>query len=142
MLANKLATVMLETDRQYSCHIQRTNLKMKCLIQMLSLQAIIQSKIRLTADNLVFFRKTAFFDNLIQKAAFFDSFTRETTFFDSLNIRKKKFSILNLIKNTQEFNSLCKQIFSQLHRKSKKNLLFALIKNEILRKMNHVFVFQ
>ena len=62
--------------------------------------------------------------------------------FDNLNIRKKKLSILNLIKNVQEFNLLCRQIFSQLCEKSEKNLLFILIKNEILRKMNHVFVSQ
>jgi len=109
---------------------------------MLSLQVITQSKIKLTANNLVFFRKTAFFNNLIQEAVFSNNFIRETTFFDNLNIKEKKFSILNLIKNIQKFNSLCKQISSQLHRKLKENLLFALTENKILKKMNHVFMLQ
>ena len=109
---------------------------------MLLLQAITQSKIRLTADNLILFRKIVSFDSFIRETASFDSLIRESTSFDSLNIRKKKFSILNLIKDVQEFNLLCRQISSQFYRKSEENLLFALIKNEILRKMNHVFVLQ
>ena len=36
---NKLITVMLEADEQYNYHIRETDFKMKCLIQMLSLQA-------------------------------------------------------------------------------------------------------
>jgi len=108
MLVNKLAAATLRAGRQHSCHIKETDLEVKCLIQVLSLQAITQSKIRLTADNLVFFRKTVSFDNLIQKTVSFDNFTRKTTFFDNLNVREKKFSILNLIKDTQEFNLQCR----------------------------------
>src|SRR6266513_2691531 len=103
MLVNKLATAVLETSRQYSYHIKETDSEMKNLIQMLSLQVITQSKIRLTANNLMSFReafesfsqKTAFFDIFIRKTAFFDNFIREFTFFDNLNARKKKLSILN-----------------------------------------------
>jgi len=36
---------------------------------------------------------------------------------------------------------ICRQIFSQFHEKSKKNISFTLIKNEILKKINHVFMF-
>ena len=83
---------------------------------MLSLQVITQSKTRLTADNLVSFRKvfesfnqkTVFFDVFIKKTAFFNSFIKEFTFFDNLNARKKKLNIFNLIKNVQEFNLLCR----------------------------------
>ena len=98
MLVNKLVTVTLETGRQYSYYIRDADLKAECLIQVLSLQAITQSKIRLTADNLVSFRKTTSFDSLIRKS----------TSFNSLNVRKKKLSILNLIKDIQEFNSQCR----------------------------------
>ena len=41
ILVNKLATAVLETDKQYSCCIRETDFKMKCLIQVLSLQVII-----------------------------------------------------------------------------------------------------
>jgi len=85
---------------------------MKYLIQVLSLQVITQSKIRLTADNFILFRKTVFFDSFIRKTIFFNNFIKESTFFDNLNIKKKKFNIFNLIKNTQEFNLLCRQIFN------------------------------
>ena len=57
MLVNKLATAMLETDKQYSCCIRRTDSEMKNLIQVLSLQAIIQLKVKLIANNLVSFRE-------------------------------------------------------------------------------------
>ena len=75
---------------------------------MLLLQAIIQSRIKLTADDLILFRKalksfnqkTAFFDIFIKKIMFFNSLIKEFTFFDNLNIKEKKSSILNLIKNT------------------------------------------
>ena len=36
-LINKLATVMLRADKQYSCCIRETDFKMKCLIWVLSL---------------------------------------------------------------------------------------------------------
>ena len=110
MLVNKLVTVMLKTDRQYSYYIRETDFKTEYLIQVLLLQAITQSKIRLTANNLVLFRETAFFDSFIKETIFFDSLIRKFISFDNLNIRKKKLNILNLIKNVQEFDLLCKQI--------------------------------
>ena len=116
MLVNKLATAVLETGRQYNCYIKETDFEMKNLIQMLSLQAITQLKIKLIADDLVSFRKALksfnqkimFFDIFIRKTVFFDNFIKKSTFFDNLNAREKKSSILNLIKNVQEFDSLCK----------------------------------
>ena len=105
---------------------------------MLSLQVITQLKIRLTADNFISFKKAL--KSFNQKIMFFDNFIRESTFFDNLNIKKKKSSILNLIKNIQEFDSLCRQISNQFCEKSEENLSFVLIRNEILKKMNHVFV--
>ena len=98
---------------------------------------ITQSKIRLTADNLESYRKT---NNLNFRKT--KSSTLNKSESNDLNIVKNKSSILSLIKDTQEFNSLYRQISSQLHRKSKRNFSFALIRNEILRKMNHVFVSQ
>ena len=53
MLVNKLVTVMLEVSRQYSYYIRETDSETECLIQVLSLQMITWSKIRLTADNLM-----------------------------------------------------------------------------------------
>ena len=102
----------------------------------------------MTADDFISFKKAlksfsqkiVFFDIFIKKIMFFDNFIRESTFFDNLNIKKKKSSILNLIKNIQEFDSLCRQISNQFCEKSEENLSFVLIRNEILKKMNHVFV--
>jgi hypothetical protein len=142
ILVNKLAIVMLEMSRQYSYHIQRTDSEMKYLIQVLLLQVITQSKIRLITNNLVLFKEIVFFNNLIQETAFFDSFIKKITFFDNLNVREKKFSILNLIKNIQEFDLLCRQISSQLCKKLERNFSFILIENEILIKTNYVFVSQ
>src|SRR2546421_2458064 len=113
---------------------------------------ITQSKIRLTADDLKLYRKTI---NLNEKTvsssisasleteslSFFISFETESSDF-FISIMKNKSSILNLIKEIQEFNSLCRQISSQFCEKSERNISFALIKNEILRKINHVFVSQ
>ena len=48
--------------------------------------------------------------------------------------------ILSLIKNVQKFDLQCRQISSQLHRKSEENFSFALHENEILKKTDHVFV--
>ena len=62
--------------------------------------------------------------------------------FNNLIVDKKKSSILDLIKDIQELDLQYKQISSQLHRKSEENLSFTLIRNEILRKMNHVFISQ
>ena len=115
---------------------------------MLSLQAITQLKIKLIINDFVLFKKAfesfnqkiVFFDIFIRKIVFFDDFIKKSTFFDNFNARKKKLSIFNLIKNIQEFDLLCRQIFSQLHKKLKENLSFILIRNEILKKINHVFV--
>src|SRR5205823_6710906 len=73
--------------------------------------------------------------------------TESLNFFTSfetvlLGISAEEKSILNLIKDIQEFDLLCRQISSQLCRKLKRNFSFALVRNEILRKMNHVFVSQ
>ena len=59
---------MLETDRQYSCNIRKTDLKTENLIQVLSLQATTQSKIRLIANNLISYKKT--FNSFNQKIMF------------------------------------------------------------------------
>src|SRR5437762_5473070 len=113
---------------------------------------ITQSKIRLTADNLKSYREII---NLNKKTMslsisasletefsdFFISFETESSDL-FISIVKNKSSILSLIKEAQEFNSLCRQISSQLHEKSERNISFALIRNEILRKMNHVFMSQ
>ena len=129
---------MLETDRQYSCHIRKTDSEMKCLIQVLSLQVIIQSKIRLTANNLVSYRKT--FNSFSQKIVSSDIFINESMSYSSLNLSKKNMIILSLIKDVQEFDLQCRQISSQLCEKLKENFSFALHENKILRKMNHIFV--
>ena len=71
---------------------------------------------------------------------FSDIFISESILYSSLNFSKKNTIILNLIKNTQEFNLQYKQISSQLHEKLKKNLSFVLHENEILRKMNCVYI--
>ena len=138
MLVNKLATaVLIKADKQYSCQIRKINLETKNLIQVLSLQVIIWSKIRLIANNLELYRKTSNFDQKIMFSSIFINF--EIVFSD---IFAEKKSILNLIKDIQEFDLLCKWISSQFHRKLKKNSLFALIENEILKKINYVFMFQ
>src|SRR6266487_5952013 len=114
---------------------------------------ITQSKIRLTADNLELYRET----NDLNYRKTNDLNYRKTNNLDyketnDLNFRKTKSSILNksesnnldvvknkssilsLIKDIQEFNSLCRQISSQLCEKSERNFSFALTENEILRK--------
>ena len=98
---------------------------------MLSLQAITQLKIKLIINDFVLFKKAfesfnqkiVFFDIFIRKIVFFDDFIKKSTFFDNFNARKKKLSIFNLIKNIQEFDLLCRQIFSQLHKKLKENVM-------------------
>src|SRR5436190_1645207 len=80
-----------------------TNIKTKCLIQMLSLQATIQSKIRLIADNFISYRKIL--NSFNQKIMFSDIFINKSTSYNNLNFSEKNMIILNLIKNTQEFNS-------------------------------------
>ena len=113
---------------------------------MLSLQAITQSKIRLTADDFELYRKTSNLDQKIVSSSILISLETEfSSFFISFEIVLsdifiKEKSILILIKNIQEFDSLCRQISNQLHKKSERNFSFALIENEILRKMNHVYI--
>src|SRR5438034_3275836 len=147
MLVRKLATVVLtKASKQYSCQVRDADSETEDLIQVLLLQTITQSKIRLTADNFELYRKTINLNKRIMFSSIFISLETESlSFFISLRIEflnlsavvKNKSSIFSLIKKVQEFNLLCRQIFSQLHRKSKRNILFALIRNEILRKMNH-----
>ena len=114
MLVNKLATAALEMNEQYSCCIRNADSEAECLIQVLSLQAITQSKIRLTADNLELYRETS---SLNQKTVFSNILisleTEFLSFFISfetvlLSISAEEKSILNLIKDIQEFDSLCK----------------------------------
>ena len=105
MLAKKLATVVsLRVSEQYSCQVRDADSETEDLIQVLSLQTITQSKIRLAADNLELYREAN------------DLNSRETTDLnektESLNlfisIVKNKSSILNLIKEAQEFDLLCR----------------------------------
>ncbi len=110
ILVNKLVTVMLEAGEQYSYCIRETDLETKCLIWVLSLQVTTQSKIRLTADNLMSYRKIL--NSLSQKIVFSDIFISESTSYSSLNLSKKNTTILSLIKDTQEFDSQCRQISS------------------------------
>src|SRR5205809_3071893 len=84
------------------------------------------------------YRKTL--NSLSQKIVSSGIFISESTLYNSLNFSKKNMIILSLIKNIQEFDLQCRQISSQLHRKSEKNFLFALHKNEILKKTDHIFV--
>ena len=129
---------MLETDRQYSCHIRETDFKMKCLIQILSLQVITQSKIRLIADNFISYKEI--FNSFSQKIMFLNIFISEFISYNSLNFSKKNIIILSLIKNTQEFDLQCRWISNQLHEKLKKNLSFVLHRNKILKKINYVYI--
>src|SRR5438034_11697699 len=98
---------------------------------MLSLQAITQSKIRLTADNLESYKETSNFDQKIVFLNILINFETEfSNFFISFetvlsDIFTEEKSILNLIKNIQEFDSLYRQISSQLHEKLKRNFSFA-----------------
>ena len=139
ILVNKLATVTLRMSEQYSCCIRETDSETKCLIWVLSLQAITWSKVRLTADDLVSYRET--FNSFNQKTVFLSIFISESTSYSSLNLSEKNMTILSLIKNTQEFNSQCRQISNQLCEKSEKNFSFVLHKNEILRKTDCVYIF-
>src|SRR5437667_4490783 len=149
MLVRKLATVVLiRIDEQYSCQVKSADSETEDLIQVLSLQTIIQSKIRLTADNLKSYRETIDFNERTVSSSISASLETESlNFFISfetessdlfISIMKNKSSILSLIKEAQEFDLLCKQISSQLCEKLKRNISFALTKNEILRKINHV----
>ena len=135
-LVNKLATAaFIRADKQYSCQIRDIDSETEDLIQVLSLQTITQSKIRLTADDLESYRET----NDLNFRETKSSILNESESND-LNVVKNKSSILSLIKEAQEFNSLCRQISSQLCEKLKRNFSFALTKNKILKKINHVFM--
>src|SRR5205809_7517055 len=111
MLVNKLATAaFIGADKQYSCQIRSIDFKTEDLIQVLSLQAITQSKIRLTADNLELYKETSSLDQRTVSLSIFISLeTESSSFFISfktvfLNIFTEEKSILNLIKNVQEFD--------------------------------------
>ena len=103
----------------------------------------------MTANNLELFRKKK--SNILNRSALNNdlnirekksSILNKSALNSDFNVKEKKSSILSLIKEAQEFNLLCKQISSQLCEKSERNFSFALIRNKILRKMNHVFVSQ
>ena len=64
--------------------------------------------------------------------------TEQTT---SLADDEKKSSILKLIRDIQKFDLQCRQICSQLCEKLSKKFSFTLIKNNILRKIDYVFIF-
>ena len=109
------------------------------------MQAITQSKIRLAADNLESYKETNNLDyrktNDLDFREMKSSILNKSELND-LDVVKNKSSILSLIKEAQEFDLLCRQISNQLCRKSERNFSFALIRNEILKKMNCVFVSQ
>ena len=105
---------------------------------MLSLQVITWSKIRLTANNFISYKKT--FNNLNQKTMSSNIFISESMLYSSLNLSEKNMTILSLIKDIQEFDLQCRWISSQLCEKSEENFSFVLHKNEILRKMNCVYI--
>ena len=103
ILINKLATVMLETDRQYNYNIKRIDLETNSLIQVLSLQAMTQLKIRLTTNDLISYRKTL--TSLSQKIVFLSIFIiSKSTTYNSFNFSEKNIIILGLIKDAQEFD--------------------------------------
>src|SRR5947207_11826375 len=115
MLVNKLATaVLIRADKQYSCQIKNIDFKTENLIQVLSLQAIIQLKIRLTADNLESYKKTSSLNqktvsssiSVSLETVFLSIFINESASYNNLDVRKKKSSIFNLIKNAQDFDLL------------------------------------
>ena len=98
MLTNKLAIATHKINKQYTL-IRASNFQTKSLIKVLYLQVVTQSKIRLTADNLMFIKNANL--TLLKSMSF-----------SSLTIDKKKTSILNLIKDIQELNLQCRQIDS------------------------------
>ena len=62
-LINKLATaVFIRVSEQYNCQIRDVNSETEDLIQVLLLQAITQSKIRLIANDLELYKKTSSLD--------------------------------------------------------------------------------
>ena len=97
---------MLKVSRQYSYYIRKTDFKTEYLIQMLSLQAITQSKIRLTANDLMSYKKTL--NSFSQKIVLSNIFISESMLYNNFNLSKKNMIILSLIKDTQEFDSQCR----------------------------------
>ena len=83
MLVKKLATVVLvRVSRQYNCQVKNANSETENLIQVLSLQTITQSKIRLTADNFKLYRKTN--DLNFKKTTDFNERIESSDFFISI----------------------------------------------------------
>ena len=78
--------------------------------------------------------------NFSQETVSSSIFISESTLYSSFNFSEKNMTILSLIKDAQEFDSQCRQISSQLCEKLEENLSFVLHKNEILRKMNCVYI--
>src|SRR5207248_11462844 len=75
-------------------HILRSTLfPYTTLFRSLSLQAITQSKIRLTANDFVSYKKT--FNNLSQKTVFLSIFINKSTSYNSLNFSEKNTTILS-----------------------------------------------
>ena len=106
ILVNKLAIATFKISRQYNYYIRETDSEMKCLIQILSLQAITWSKIRLTANNLMSYKETL--NSLSQKTVSLNIFINKSILYSSFNFSEKNITILKLIKNIQEFNSQCR----------------------------------
>ena len=108
ILVNKLIIIMLiRVSRQYSYQVKDTDSETEDLIQVLLLQMITWSKIRLITDNLKLYRKINDFDFRKMKSNILNKFES-----NNLDIMKNKSSILSLIKDAQEFDLLCRQIFS------------------------------
>src|SRR5437762_9190708 len=70
---NKLVTAVTKADEQYS--IKNSDFQAESLIKVLLLQAITQSKIRLTADNLVLF---VFKNSVTEESMSVDCFIKKT----------------------------------------------------------------
>src|SRR5436190_12261953 len=84
MLVNKLATAaFIRVDKHYSCQIRSVDFKTEDLIQVLSLQVITQSKIRLTADDLKSYRETSSLNQKTESLNFFISLETESLNFST-----------------------------------------------------------
>ncbi len=105
-LINKLVTAVLRADKQYNYYIRETDSEMKYLIWVLSLQVTTWSKIRLTADDFVSYRKTL--NSLSQRTVSSDIFISKSTLYSSFNLSEKNMIILSLIKDIQKFNLQCR----------------------------------
>src|SRR5437762_1560263 len=93
MLVNKLATaVLIRMSEQYSCQVRSVDFKTENLIQVLSLQAITQSKTRLTADNLELYRETSSLNQKTVSSSISASFETESSdFFISFETESSSF---------------------------------------------------